>query len=143
MKQALSFVSIFTLAFFTLAGCQQAAPSEELPPQQTQEPQIPAEVESVDLLMMESFPLQMSVNVKGNLKNGCEKLGEVLRKRNGNDFTLTVTVVEEGEVCTQALVPFEENYSLDIYGLQKGEYTVTVNGMTENFTLDQDNVLDS
>lgn len=86
-----------------------------------------ATIESAEILVMESFPVQVNVNVKGYLNNGCESVEKVFSERNEEIFKVFVTKKSEGEVCTQALVPFEENVSLDVYGLGEGNYTVLVN----------------
>ena len=39
-------------------------------------------------------------------------------------------------------VPFEDTIPLDVYDLPAGAYTVDVNGVTNTFTLDVDNVLE-
>ncbi len=86
-----------------------------------------ATIESADVLMMESFPVQVNVNVKGYLNNGCESVDKVFSEREEEIFKVYITKKSEGDVCTQALVPFVENVSLDVYGLGEGNYTVLVN----------------
>lgn len=101
-----------------------------------------AMIDTVDLLIMESFPLQMMAHITGNYPDGCTSLGEVKQERIDNVITLTIATVRPVDMmCTQALVPFEENIPVDIYGLPAGEYTVNVNGVTATFTLDMDNIL--
>jgi inhibitor of cysteine peptidase len=39
-------------------------------------------------------------------------------------------------------VPFKINVPLDVYGLEKGNYTVDVNGVQGSFELQTDNVLE-
>lgn len=99
-------------------------------------------IDTVDLLMMESFPLQMMAHLTGNYQDGCTSLGEVKQERIDNVISLTIATVRPADMmCTQALVPFEENIPVDIYGLPAGEYTLNVNGVTATFTLDMDNIL--
>ena len=99
-------------------------------------------VNSVDLLMLESFPLQMTATINGDFPDGCTTLGAVQQERIGNVINMTIgTSRPAGSMCTQALVPFTENVSVDIYGLPAGEYTVNVNGVTTTFTLDMDNII--
>lgn len=99
-------------------------------------------IDTVDLLLLESFPLQMTAHITGNYQDGCTSLGEVKQERVDNLITLSVETVRPVDMmCTQALVPFEENIPVDIYGLPAGEYTINVNGITATFTLDMDNVL--
>ena len=42
-------------------------------------------------------------------------------------------------LCTMALVPFEENVKLDVYGLDAGTYLVKAYDLSESFTFDMDN----
>ena len=101
-----------------------------------------AMIDSVDLLMLESFPLQMTAHITGNYPDGCTGLGTVTPERVENIITITVETTRPADMmCTQALVPFAENISVDINGLLAGEYSVIVNGVEAAFTLDTDNVL--
>ena len=44
-------------------------------------------------------------------------------------------------MCIEALVPFEENVPLDVYGLPAGTYQVQVYNQSAEFTFDMDNRL--
>ena len=96
-------------------------------------------VDNIDVMILESFPVQVNVSVRGNLPNGCVALDEVTSDRDGNTFTLTINASSEGEMCTQAPVPFEEIVSLDVEGLAAGTYVVESGGISAEFTLDIDN----
>jgi inhibitor of cysteine peptidase len=97
-------------------------------------------VDSVDVLTLESFPVQINVQVQGNLPDGCTELQEPLVTQTDNTFTVVLGTVRPAEaMCTQALVPYETSVPLDVEGLPAGEYTVIVNGVTGSFTLDVDN----
>lgn len=100
-------------------------------------------VESVEVILLETFPLQAQVLVSGNLPDGCTELHEISVEREGQEFILTLTTRRPtGDVfCTQALVPFEETVDLDIRGLEAGTYTVIAQEEQTTFTLDVDNVL--
>lgn len=100
-----------------------------------------AAVESIDILILESFPVQVQAVARGNLPDGCTTLNEVTVERTGNTFQVTITTVRPvGMVCTEALVPFEKVIPLDVYGLPAGTYTVIVNGVSGTFELAVDNV---
>jgi inhibitor of cysteine peptidase len=97
-------------------------------------------LDSMTVNVMESFPVQVSVTLTGNLADGCTKLQTIEVEQDGQTFTLLVTAKRPaGQMCTQALVPFEETVSLDVYGLPAGEYTVMAGDLTESFTFDVDN----
>ena len=102
-----------------------------------------AAIESIDIFLMESFPLQAQAVISGYLPDGCTELDEITVERDGQDFILTVeTRRPTGDIaCTQALVPFEEKVDLDISGLEAGTYTVIAQEQETTFTLDVDNVL--
>ena len=101
-----------------------------------------AMVESIEIVFLESFPLQVNVIARGSLPDGCTTIYEVTQEREGDTFKVTITTIRPADlVCTQALVPFEEVVPLDVYGLEAGTYTVDVNGVTGTFTLDVDNII--
>ena len=90
-------------------------------------------VESIEVLILESFPPQIHVVVRGSLPDGCTELGEIVQERSGNAITVTVQTTRDPQaLCTQALVPVEETVVL-AGDFPPGEYTVSVNGVTESF----------
>lgn len=103
-----------------------------------------AVVEKIDIAVMESFPVQISVLATGYLPDGCTTVGDV-KQRYGNgtfDVTLESKKPLDAQNCTQAIVPFEKNFSLSgVVGLPKGTYAVDVNGVRGQFTLDVDNFI--
>ncbi|MCB8976773.1 MAG: hypothetical protein H6657_05040 [Ardenticatenaceae bacterium] len=99
-----------------------------------------AMVEAIDVMIMESFPVQVSVHVTGYLGDGCTTLGDITTKQDGETFSVHIYTERPTDMmCTQQLVGFEENVTLDVAGLPAGAYTVDVNGTTSSFTLDMDN----
>ncbi len=99
-------------------------------------------IDSVEVLILESFPVQVTVNVRGNLSDACTKIAEVTTTRDGNTFNIDISTSRPADaMCAQVLTPFEQNIPLDVKGLKKGTYTVNVNGTTETFVLAQDNQL--
>lgn len=99
-----------------------------------------AMVESIDIMIMESFPVQVSMHVTGYLGDGCTTLGDITTKQDGETFSVHIFTERPADMmCTQQLVGFEENVALDVVGLPAGTYTVDVNGVTNTFTLDMDN----
>jgi hypothetical protein len=103
-----------------------------------------AKVEEIDILMMESFPVQVAVVARGYLPDGCTEIDEVVSRfePESTRFVVEITTVRDPDaVCTEALVPFEERVSLDVLGLPAGTYTVDVNGVTDTFTFDVENTV--
>jgi hypothetical protein len=128
-----------------LAAC--VAPPGEQRPEPTEPPDSMeglAPVDQVRLRMMTSFPLQVSVDVKGHLPDGCTEIDEVKTTYDEQAKTFDVAITtwrEDREACTQQAVLFEEAIPLDVYGLPAGTYTVNVNGVSDTFTFRSDNTL--
>ncbi len=104
-----------------------------------------AMVDSIDITLKESFPVQVDVLVKGNLPDGCTELGDAKQQLLGKTFNINLETrkLKDADVmCTQALVPFEETIALEnVVGITAGEYTVTVNGVSKTFVMDVDNYI--
>lgn len=85
---------------------------------------------------MESFPVQVSAQVKGYLRDGCESLGGTTQSRSGNAITVTIaTERQQGRSCIQVVAPVEANVRLD-GTFVAGIYTVRVNGIEQTFRVD-------
>ncbi len=100
-----------------------------------------AAVDSIEILILESFPVQVDVRARGDLPDGCTMIDTVNTTQAGTTFNITITTLRQtGDLCTEALVPFEETISLDVLGLTAGTYAVNVNGINGSFALQVDNV---
>lgn len=105
------------------------------------EPEKPkAHIEAIEILILESFPVQVHVIAKGYFADGCGRIDKINTEKSANTFTVIITTHSIGEVCTQALVPFEEKIPLAVNGLKAGVYSVDVNGIMGTFELAVDNV---
>lgn len=126
-----------------LIGCSrnepETAPPEETPAAEPISGQ--ANVESIEILTQESFPVQVSVRARGTLPDGCTTIDEIVTEQAGSAYNVTITTLRPAdELCTEALVPFDEVISLNVTGLPAGAYSVNVNGISGTFTLAVDNV---
>ena len=132
----LTFVLLFSLV---LSACQ----PDDIPSNGDYSYGQNALVDSVEVVLLESFPIQAQVIVTGNLPDGCTELHEITIEREGDQFVLTInTRRPTGDVaCTEALVPFEETVDVDIEGLEAGTYTVIAQDQEATFRLEVDNVL--
>ncbi len=105
----------------------------------------PASVESVDVVLRESFPVMVDVVTRGYLPDGCSELGEVNQQLVGNTFRVNLEArrLKDGDVmCTQALQEFEKTIALEnVIGISAGEYIVDVNGVQKTFLMDVDNYI--
>lgn len=131
------------LVMVLLSGCGGEA-TPDLPPTGA-----PTEgqvfINDVELMILESFPVQVRARIQGDLADGCTSIAGIETERDveAERFTVRIeTTRDDDAMCTQALVPFEESIDLDVRGLPAGTYTVDVHGETATFTLDVDNVLE-
>lgn len=132
MKTRRFILVLMALATLALAAC---APTEAASGE--------IYIEDVQILILESFPVQVRAVVSGNLPDGCTEIRAVRVSRGTDPQTFNVEFETERDpnaMCTQALVPFEESVALEVEGLEAGTYTVDVHGETATFTLDVDNV---
>jgi len=99
------------------------------------------QVDTVDILVMESFPLQISATVSGNLSVPCVELLNPAISYSNNTFTVVLaeSTLGPAESCIAVIEPFETSIALDVLDLPAGTYTVNVNGVTAEFTFDMDN----
>ena len=100
-----------------------------------------APVESIDILVLESFPVQIHVLVNGYLPTPCYEITQIEKHREGNTFYVKLMMKDSGLICIQIIQSYQEIVALDVYGLSAGTYYVDVNGIVDNFTLDIDNIL--
>ena len=101
-----------------------------------------AKVENIQILILESFPVQIQVIAEGYLPDGCTEIDEIKTEREGNTFNISISTIRPKDaICTQALESFTEAIPLDVKGLKAGNYTVNVNGVTGSFELTVDNII--
>ncbi|MDK2892582.1 MAG: inhibitor of cysteine peptidase [Methanohalophilus sp.] len=104
-----------------------------------------AVVENVQVMILESFPVQVHLSVSGYLPDGCTEIDEdgIKELRDGFNYTVNIPTKRPADaICTQAIVPYNINVPLDVYGIEKGSYTVNVNGFRTTFELQVDNVIE-
>jgi hypothetical protein len=85
-------------------------------------------LDSANVLVMESFPVQISVNLKGSLPTPCNHLRAVIAEPDA-DKNIKInlyTVTDPNTMCTDVLQPFDVNLMLGSF--PAGHYTVWVNG---------------
>lgn len=101
-----------------------------------------ANVESIQILTLESFPVQVHVIAEGYLPDGCTEIDKIKNEREGNVFNISIgTKRPKDAICTQAIENFTETIPLKVQGLEAGNYTVNVNGVTGSFELAVDNII--
>ena len=99
-------------------------------------------VEGIEIMVHESFPVQIRVNARGYLPDGCTKIDEITKEIKDNTFIVSIKTVRPLDTfCTEAIVPYQEVISLDVYGRKAGIYTVNVNSLNGTFELATDNII--
>ena len=100
-----------------------------------------ADVDEIEIIILESFPVQINVVARGNLPDTCTEI-YVMAKRESNTFFITITTSQPADaICAHVVTPFEKIIPLDVDGLKAGIYTVDVNGVNGTFELQVDNIL--
>jgi hypothetical protein len=97
-------------------------------------------VHEINLLMTPGLPLNLSVEVRGDMTRSCLALETPLVTRQGFVFTVAVaeTPYDPDIRCFSGATDFVINVPLDTSGLEAGEYQVNVNGLEKSFTLNAD-----
>lgn len=94
----------------------------------------PMIIDSVEVLLLESAPVQVVVNVRGSQPDGCEFPAITEEQRDGNAITLEIyREVPLAAMCPAVLVIYEDSINLGTF--EPGAYTVTVNGVTVAFEI--------
>ena len=148
----LSVLSLVVVVGLTSAGAACAgsrspeAPSKGTPgegPSQPGQGQTPDQtapnlltVEKVDVIIMESFPPQITVKVDGWLPDGCSEVGDITQQRDGFTIDVTITIRRLSTGACIAIAP-QVSRSIRLNGsfAESGAYTVRVNGVAKSFTL--------
>lgn len=87
-------------------------------------------IDAANLLMLESFPIQLRLALAGNLPTPCHQLGYEIAAVNA-EHQIHVRVYSTADPalsCVQVLQPFDETISIPLAGLQEGSYEVWLNG---------------
>jgi hypothetical protein len=126
MKKIACFL-VIALAVVTLtaAGCQR--PNVVISP---------APIHEVRVAILETYPPQVSVYIKGGLPNTCTTFHDLTVKRSGSTINIVVTVqVEKDRLCGQVYTFFERNVNLGSEFISGQTYTINVNGKVTTFVM--------
>jgi inhibitor of cysteine peptidase len=140
---------LLPMLFILIAACgrgrDDTVTSDTPPPDLPVEPTIDiavgeVRVDRIQLNMMESFPIQMSVIVQGVLPDACSEPFAMPQTQEGNTLKLAIVAVSDPDIaCAQVLTPFIETFNLDVLDLPAATYTVDINGVMADFTFTMDN----
>ena len=101
-----------------------------------------AQIDSLEVVILESFPVQVQALAHGSLPDACTIIVERLAIRQGSEFLVSLVTNRPAEAaCAQTIMPFDEVISLDVFGLAAGTYTVVAGNVSAAFELSVDNTL--
>ena len=95
----------------------------------------PVYIDSVDVLQLESYPVQVRALVKGALPTPCHQLAwDLSGPAAQGRITLDVySTTDADAVCIQVLEPFEQ--SIDLGSYTGGSFVLVVDGVEYPFTI--------
>jgi hypothetical protein len=97
-------------------------------------------IEGLEVVVMESFPVQVQAVVSGNLSDPCTSIASISAPQSGQTFPIQIATTRDPEmICAQVLEPFTETIMLETAALPTGTHTVTAGELSETFTLTTDN----
>jgi len=95
-----------------------------------------APIHEVEVVIMESFPVQVGVHIKGGLSDGCTTFHDAVVTREGDTVNIEVTVQRPGDaICTQVYGFFEKNLNLGSEFTAGTTYNLKVNDYTTTFEI--------
>jgi len=88
---------------------------------------LPVEIGSVDLLQLESYPVQLMLHVEGWLPNPCSTVGWDVEAGSPGELRVDLYAIADGsKACIQVLAPFEVNIPLGT--APEGDDRIFLNG---------------
>lgn len=93
-------------------------------------------VESVEVRMLESDPVEVEAVVRGQLADACTTIEGATVEAQAQTFVITLqTTRPADQICAQVLTPFEQVVSLGTPDPATGTFEVQVGDVVESFTL--------
>ena len=89
----------------------------------------------IELLLAESDPVQVIVEVTGYLPDSCTAHHETHQAQEGNTITIQITTIRPKNIaCATVITEYQEQVFIGT--LPAGDYTVIVNGVEQEFRVD-------
>lgn len=93
-------------------------------------------VESIEVRILESNPVQVDAVVRGQLADGCTTITGATVEAQEQIFVVTLqTIRPADQMCAQVLTPFEQVVSLGTPDPATGTYEVQAGDVVQSFTL--------
>lgn len=148
LKEFLPGLSLVSLLILVMTACMPvtrvASFIEPTPAHQTAQTQTAsreAQVESVDIEILKSDPVQINAVASVKLPDACTTLGDSQLHYASNTFQITLWAVSPTDRgCAQVITQVGSTYALNAIDLQPGTYTVTINSVSKVFTLTADDL---
>jgi hypothetical protein len=142
----LTFIPLFTLACFGVhmpgydtdsEPAEPTQPTEEpLPTPEGETVKVPHVITDVEVLILESNPPQLQLQITGHQTDGCEYPVEVEQRREGNEIFVDIyRNVPIAATCIQLIVDYSATISLEGEFNSGENYTIFVNDFTVNVSL--------
>ena len=146
MKRFIPLLVFVMLIAAVLAACSPVGEPNDAVEHNVDDPQVPAEEEDVtppnnavyapvtvntaDVLIMESYPIQVAVTVSGTKPTPCNHVREQVAAPNAdNEIHISLdSWADPALSCVQVLAEFEQRIPLPLSDIADGSYTVWVNG---------------
>ncbi len=92
----------------------------------------PVTIETIDVRLAESYPVQVFVDVHGYVPDPCWEPQEPVIEEDGNRIEVEILAERDvAEMCIQAIEDYETTLSLG--PRDPGEYVISVNGVEQEF----------
>lgn len=131
--QARTKIIVMLAMAMVLVACAGQPPGSGTDPGQATQPggamqEGPVYISETELMLMESFPVQVALNLRGELPTPCHVLKyEVSEPDESNRIEVDMwSEAPAGQECIQVLEPFEERVTIGAF--EQGEYEIFLNG---------------
>ena len=92
-------------------------------------------IQEIEVLLAESHPVQVSVEVTGWLPDSCTAHHETRQAQEGNTITIQITTIRPRDfACATVVTEYQERVSIGT--LAAGDYKVIVNDVEAEFRVD-------
>lgn len=87
-------------------------------------------ISETQLLVMESYPVQLSLVVNGDLPTPCHQFQADVPEPDANNaiHVQVYSLVNPDTMCVEVLKPFEQGIAIPMHGQVDGQYSVWLNG---------------
>ncbi len=131
----LIFILVGSLFIGTSSEVSPIPPPADMPPGGHTTANMPLVIEAVDVLVLESYPMQLTLQVSGYQQDGCQAPVQVAQSRDGNTVIVQVyRTMLPGAMCPQVIQSYEASIKLE-GGFESGDYSIRVNDFIVDITL--------